>query len=99
MLFSLNCTFLLLCVSIPLGTSQALGNTGGIPVIEGREWSDGKLVISVVGSSEYLGIFIFVLRVLRLSVGNLKLGSLLSFSGSGVEMALGFLTTEGVVTW
>ena len=29
-----------------------------MPVIDGREWSDGKLVISVVGSSEYLDIFI-----------------------------------------
>ena len=49
MLFSLACKFLLLCVSVLLDILQALGSAGGMPVIDGREWSDGKLVISVVG--------------------------------------------------
>ena len=65
-------------------------------MIDRREWSDGKLVISVVSSSEDLGIFISILRVLFLSFDRLKLGLLSSFSGNGVEIALGFLSAEGV---
>ena len=65
-------------------------------MIDGREWSDSKLVVSVVSSSEYVGIFIPILRVLFLSVDRLKLGSLSSFSGNGVEITLGFPSAEGV---
>ena len=57
--------------------------------MDGREWSDGQLVVSAVSSSEYVGIFIPILGVLFLLVDILKLGSLSSFSGNGVEMALG----------
>ena len=65
-------------------------------MIDGREWSDGKLVVSVVSSSEYVGIFIPLLRVIFLSFDILKLKSLSSLSGNGVEIALGFLSAEGV---
>ena len=65
-------------------------------MIDGREWSDGKLVASVVSSPEYVGIFIPILRVIFLSVDRLKLESLSSFSGNGVKIALGFLSAEGV---
>ena len=65
-------------------------------MIDAREWSDGKLVISAVSSSEYVGIFIPMPRVSFLSVDSLKLGLLSSFSGNDVEMALGFLSAEGV---
>ena len=65
-------------------------------MIDGREWSDGKLVVSVVSSSEYVGIFIPILRVIFFLVDRLKLGSLSSFSKNGVEIALGFLSAEGV---
>ena len=43
---------------VTLGISQVVGSAKGMPEIDGHEWSDGKLVISVVGSSEYLDIFI-----------------------------------------
>ena len=65
-------------------------------MIDDREWSDGELVVSIVSSSEYIGIFIPILRLLFLSVDRLKLGSLSSFSRKGVEIALGFLSAEGV---
>ena len=61
-------------------------------MIDGREWSDGKLVVSVVG------IFIPILRVIFLSVDRLKLGSLSRLSGNSVEIALGFLNAEKVVS-
>ena len=48
---------------VTLGILQAVGSAEGMPVIDGREWSDGKLVISVVSSSGYLGILISILRV------------------------------------
>ena len=66
------------------------------PAIDDREWSDGTPDISVVSLSEHLGIFISILRKMFLSVDRLKLGSLSSFSGNGVEIALGFLSAEGV---
>ena len=65
-------------------------------MIDGREWSDGKLVVSMVSSSEYVGIFIPILRVLFWSVDRLKSGLLSSFSRKGVEIALSFLSAEGV---
>ena len=65
-------------------------------MIDGREWSDGKLVVSVVSLSKYVCIFIPFLRVIFLSVDRLKLKSLSSFCRNGVEIALGSLSAEGV---
>ena len=47
---------------------------------------------------EYLAVFISILRVLFLSVDSLKLGSLSSFSGNGVKIALGFLSAERCIS-
>ena len=63
-------------------------------MVDDREWSDDKLVVFVVSSSEYVGIFISILRVVFLSVDRLKLESLSSLTGKIVEITLGFLNAE-----
>ena len=49
-------------MQVTLDISQAVGSAEEMPVIDGREWSDGKLVVSVVSSSGYFSIFISILR-------------------------------------
>ena len=73
---------------------QAVGNAEGMIVIDGREWSDGKLVISVVSSSGYLSIFISILCIRWF----LRLSSSSSLSANSVETSLGFLNAEKVVS-
>ena len=46
LLLCLTNMFLLLWMLVTFGISQAVGSAEGMPVIDGREWSDGKLVIS-----------------------------------------------------
>ena len=94
LLLCLTRKFLLLWMLVTLGISQAVGSAEGIPVIDGREWSDGKLVIFVVRSSGYLSIFISILCVRWF----LRLRSLSSLSGNRVEIVLGFLNAEKVAS-
>ena len=94
LLLCLTRTFLLLWMLFTLGISQAVGTAERIPVINGREWSVSKLVISVVSSSGYLRIFISMLCVRWF----LRLRSSSSLSGNSVEIALVFLNAEKVVS-